>query len=143
MSGEYSALLRKRSLRALKWAERAFKDGDYDIAVREADYAVQLYAKSLIYRVLGEEVRGHNLRELLGILASSLIEEGFKEEAENLIDYSRKHRRELAELSDAHVHATYGLTEYSRTEASVLLKIAKNVIDALGGLEVRVFGEEV
>jgi len=143
LSGEYSALLKKRALNALKWAERAFNEGDYDTAVREADYAVQLYIKSLIYRILGEEVRGHNLRELLGILVSSLIEENFREEAEELIDYIRKHRRELAELSEAHIRATYGLMEYSRDGASILLRIAKNIINTLRDLEVRVFGKEI
>jgi len=143
LSGEYSALLKKRALNALKWAERAFNEGDYDTAVREAEYAVQLYIKSLIYRILGEEVRGHNLRELLGILVSSLIEENFRGEAEELIDYIRKHRRELAELSEAHIRATYGLMEYGRDGASILLRIAKNIINTLRDLEVRVFGKEI
>ena len=70
MSGRYPILLRKRALNALKWAERAYNDGDYDTAVREAEYAVQLYIKSIIYRILGEEIRGHNIRELLGVLVS-------------------------------------------------------------------------
>lgn len=143
LSGEYSVLLKKRALSALKWAERAFNEGDYDVAAREAEYAVQLYIKSLIYRVLGEEVRGHNLRELLGILVSSLIEENFRKEAEELIDYIRKHRRELAELSEAHTRATYGLIEYNRDGALILLRIARNVINMLRNLEARVFGEKI
>jgi len=55
MCGEYPSLLKKRALTALKWAKRAFKEGDYDIAVNNAEYAVQLYVKSIIYRILGEE----------------------------------------------------------------------------------------
>ena len=143
LSGEYAVLLRKRALSALKWAERAFNEGDYDVAVREAEYAVQLYIKSIIYRVLGEEVRGHNIRELLGILASGLIEEGLKSEAENLIEYTRKHRRELAELSEARTRATYGLIEYSKEGATILLRIARNVINMLKNLEVKIFGENI
>jgi len=143
MNGRYSVLLKKRALNALKWARRAFSDGDYDTAVREAEYAVQLYVKSIVYRVLGEEVRGHNVRELLGILASALVEEGFDKEAGELIDYVRKHRRELAELAYAHVRATYGLVEYGEREAEILLKIAENVIETLKVLEVKVFGEEI
>jgi HEPN domain-containing protein len=54
-------------------AEKASEEGDYDTAAREAEYFVQLYIKSLIYRVLGEERRGHDIRGLLGILASSLL----------------------------------------------------------------------
>jgi len=143
MSGENSALLRKRALNAFKWAGRAFKDKDYDTAVREVEYAVQLYVKSIIYRVLGEETRGRNLRELLGILVSALVEAGFEEEAKELMEYIRRHRRELVELTEAHTRAVYGLVEYGRREAEILLKIAKNIIDALRDLEVKVFGEEV
>jgi len=43
-----------------------------------------------------------------------LIGEGFEEEAKELIDYIRKHRRELAELTEAHTRAIYGLIEYGK-----------------------------
>ena len=143
MSGRYPILLRKRALNALKWAERAYNDGDYDTAVREAEYAVQLYIKSIIYRILGEEIRGHNIRELLGVLVSVLIEESFGTEANELIDYIRKHRRELAELSEAHTRAVYGLVEFGRRESGILLKIAKDILSVLKDLEVKIFGEKV
>lgn len=143
MSGEYAILLKKRALNALKWAEKAFQEEDYDTSVREVEYAVQLYIKSLIYRILGEEVRGHNIRELLGILTSALIEKGFEELAKELIDYIKLHRRELIELSDTHTRVVYGLVEYSRKEAELLIKIGKNIISMLKELEVKVFGEEV
>ena len=139
MSGEYPLLLKKRAFNALKWAEKAFMEGDYDTALREAEYAVQLYIKSLIFRILGEEVRGHNIRELLGILASALLEEGLEEYSSTIIDFVRKHRRELAELTDAHTRATYGLFEYGRKEAETLLRVAKNIIDFLKRLEEKIF----
>ena len=140
MSGEYPSLLRKRSLNALKWAEKAYSEGDYDTAVREAEYAVQLYTKSLIYRVLGEERRGHDIRGLLGILSASLLEQGLEEEARVISNYVRKHRRELAELAEAHTRAIYGIFEYGEREAKLLLGIAKEVIGFLQKLEARVFG---
>jgi len=117
-------LLRKRALNVLKWAVRALEEGDYDIAAREAEYAVQLYLKSLLYRVLGEEARSRNLRELLGVLISALLEEGLRNEAEMLADYVRRKRRELAELSDAYTRATYGLAEYTKATANLLVRIA-------------------
>ncbi len=57
MSGEYPALLKRRALNALRWAERSCNEDDYDTCAREAEYAAQLYVKSLLYRLLGEEVR--------------------------------------------------------------------------------------
>ncbi len=142
MSGEYPMLLKKRALNALKWAEKAFEEKDYDTAAREAEYAVQLYIKSVIYRVLGEEVRGHDVRGLMGILASSLLEEGLDKEAETISDYIRRHRRELAELAEAHTRAIYGVFEYGQREAKILLDVAREVIGLLEKLEARVFGQE-
>ena len=143
LSGKYPILLRKRALNALKWAKRALEEGDYDTAAREAEYAAQLYLKSLIYRILGEEVRGHNLRELLGVLVSALLEEGFRKEAETLADYVRRKRIELAELSDAHTRATYGLAEYTKATANLLVKVAQDIIRKLKELEGGLFaGEE-
>jgi HEPN domain-containing protein len=143
MSGEYPILLRRRALNALRWAEKAFEDGDYDTAVREAEYAAQLYLKSLIHRVLGEEIRSDSIRELLGVLVSALLEEGFSEEANALADYVRRRRRELAELSDAHIRATYGLIEYTRASAEILIRITRDLVEILRELEMRLFaGEE-
>ncbi len=119
--------------------ERALEEGDYDTAAREAEYAAQLYLKSLLYRILGEEVRSNNLRELLGVLISALLEEGFRKEAEILVEYVRRKRRELAELSDAHTRATYGLAEYTRATASMLVEIARDVIGKLKELEEKLF----
>jgi len=141
VSGEYYIILRKRALATLKWAKRALEEGDYDIAAREAEYAAQLYVKALIYRVLGEEVRGHNLRELLGVLISGLLEEGFEEEARELSEFSRKRRRELAELSDAHTRAVYGIAEYTKRASKELIRVAEEVISFLASLEARIFGE--
>ena len=140
MSGEYPLLLRRRALNALKWAERALGEGDYDTAAREAEYAAQLYLKSVIYRVRGWEVRVHNINELLGILAYILIEEGLDEEARLVMDYARSRRRELAELSEAHTRASYGLSEYTRRVSAELVKVAREVIEVLRKLEERIFG---
>ena len=140
LSGEYPLILRRRALNALKWAERALEEGDYDTAAREAEYAAQLYLKSVIYRVRGWEARGHNINELLGILAYTLIEEGLDEEARLLMDYSRSRRRELAELSEAHTKASYGLVEYTRRVSMELVRVARELIDVLRRLEARIFG---
>lgn len=135
-------VLRRRALRALSWAEKALEEGDYDTAAREAEYAAQLYLKSITYRVLGEEVRSHSIRELLGVLTSALLEEGFSEEASVLADYSRRKRRELAELSEAHTRATCGLVEYTRFSAELLVRTARDLVETLKKLEAKIFGGE-
>jgi len=58
VSGKYAEVLRGRALSALRWAERACEAGDYDICALMAEHGAQLYLKSLVYRVRGEEVGG-------------------------------------------------------------------------------------
>jgi len=141
MSGECAEVLRGRALGALRWAEEACEAGDYDICALMAEHGAQLYLlKSLVYRVRGEEVRGHSIEEPFGVLAASLMEQGLKDVAEELAEYSRRHRRELAELSEAHTRALYGLAGYGRREAELVLGIAKYDVGKLREVEVKLFG---
>jgi len=140
MSGKYAEVLRRRALSTLRWAERACEAGDYDIWALMAEYAAQLYLKSLVYRVRGEEIGVHSIGELFGILTASLMEQGLRDVAEELAEYSHRHRRELAELSEAHTRAVYGFVGYGRREAELVLGIARFVIEKLGEIEVKLFG---
>lgn len=133
-------VLRKRALNALKWAERAYDEGDYDTALREAEYGVQLYVKALLYRVMGEEVRGHDLRELMGVLAYALLEEGLEKLYGRVAEFIRRDRRMLAEFSVAHTRATYGLVEIGEKEAKILVDTARKTIKFLKELEEEIFG---
>ena len=67
MSGEYALLLRRRALSMLRLAERLIDETEYDLAVLNAEYATQLYVKSFLLRLAGEEWRGHSIRALLGL----------------------------------------------------------------------------
>jgi len=140
LSGEYSEVLRKRALSIFRWAEKTCEAGDYDICVLMAEYAVQLYLKSLIWRIRGEEVRGHSIGELFGVLTASIMEQGLKDLAEELVEYSRRRRREFAELSEARTRAVYGLIGYGEREAKLILAIARSVIEKLEEIEVKLFG---
>ena len=90
--------------------------------------------------MLGEEVRGHDIRELLAVLVSALLEQGLANEAGYVADYVRRHRRELAWLSEAHTRAAYGPVEYSRREAEIVLSTAKSVLRLAEELEEKLFG---
>jgi len=54
-------------------------------------------------------------------------------------EYLRKHRRELAELSDTPTRAIYGLMGYGEKEAGMLLRIAEEAIEWLKELEGKMF----
>ena len=128
MSGNYPALLKRRAEAMLRLAERLLSEGEYDLAVLNAEYAVQLYIKSILYRLSGEEWRGHSVRTLLGALALIAKESGLDKAAEEIYDFVRGKRRVLAELDEAHVRAIYGIFEYSEKQAEVIINIAKHII---------------
>ncbi|MET1160367.1 MAG: HEPN domain-containing protein [Thermoprotei archaeon] len=139
MSGEYANLLRRRALAYMRVSERLLGEGEYDLAVFNCEYAVQLYIKSLLYRLTGEEWRGHGIRALLGLLASILEQEGYRDYAVKVMDFVRKYRRVLAEIEEAHTRAVYGPITYSREQAELLIRNAKEVIELLKRIEKGVF----
>ena len=142
MSGEYAALLRRRARSMLRLARELAARGDADLAALNADYAAQLYLKSVLYRVSGEEWRGHGLRALMGALVVLLRQAGFSDEAQAVEDYVRANRRILAELEEAHTRAVYGALEYSIEQAEKLVEAAERLVELLQSIEKRVFGGE-
>lgn len=53
MSGNYPGLLKRRAESMMRLAVRLLREGEYDLAVLNAEYAVQLHIKSLLYRLSG------------------------------------------------------------------------------------------
>jgi len=139
MSGIYPTLLRRRAESMIKIAERLLGEGEYDLAVFNAEYATQLYIKSLLYRLSGEEWRGHSIRTLLGALALVAEENELKEIAEKIYNFVRRNRRILAELEEAHTRSIYGVFEYTRYQAKTLIDIARGVIEMIKEIEEKVF----
>ncbi|MEM1667584.1 MAG: HEPN domain-containing protein, partial [Thermofilaceae archaeon] len=111
-----------------------------DLAVLNAEYAARLLVKAILYRVAGEEVRGHSIRALIGLLVSVLEEKGFRKEAEELIEYVRRNRRVIAELEEGHVRSIYGVFSYSREQAGKLVEAAESIVGVLEKIEKEVFG---
>jgi len=140
VSGNYSALLRRRAESMIRLAEKLLGEEEHDLAVLNAEYAAQLYVKSVLYRLTGEEWRGHSVRTLLGAVALVAGEEGLKDVAEVVIEFTRRNRRSLAELDEAHTRSIYGVFEYSKEQAEALVSIAKTVISLMKNIESKVFG---
>lgn len=94
----------------------------------------------MLYRVLGEEIRGHYVRGLLALLVSSLLEQGFREEAERLAEFVKRNRIALSWLGEAHIRAAYGPVEYNEREANLVLETARKVLRVLEELVGRILG---
>ncbi|MEM0458457.1 MAG: HEPN domain-containing protein [Thermofilaceae archaeon] len=133
-------LLKRRSRSMLRLAKQLLFSGECDLAVLNAEYAARLLVKAILYRVTGEEVRGHSIRALIGLLVSVLEEKGFRKEAEELIEFVRRNRRVIAELEEGHVRSIYGVFSYSREQAGKLVEAADSIIGMLEKIEKEVFG---
>lgn len=141
MSGEYSALLRRRALSMPQLADRLLNEGEYDLAALHAEYVAQLYLKSPLFRLTGEEWRGHNARMLIGLLAYTLEEKGLRALADEVMDFAKRNKRILAELEEAHTRSVYGPFQYSRDQATALLHAARSVVELAKRIEKSVFGD--
>jgi len=140
MSGRYPDLLKRRAESMMRLAERLLSEGEYDLAVLNAEYAARLYVKSVLLRLTGEEWKGHGVRTLLGAVALTAQGGGLRDVAEEIVDFTRRNRRMLAELEEAHTRSVYGPFEYSEEQARAILGLAKSIIELMKGIEERVFG---
>ena len=131
-------VLRKRAQMFLQEAEEDLEKGFYDLASFHAEQALQLFLKAMLSRLSGEEVRGHEIRELLATLAFTLKIEGFEEESERLGEIAKRFRRELVELEEAYYEARYKPYPYSKEEAEELVKAAKLIIEELRRVEEKI-----
>ena len=78
MSGEYVSKLKRRAMNLLRASEAI---DDVDLAMFFVDQGIQLYVKAVYYEIFGVKIRGHGVRELLGLLSKELETHGFIDEA--------------------------------------------------------------
>lgn len=135
MSGEHAARLRRRARAFLVEAEET---ADPDLAMFFLEQAAQLYIKSVYYELFGAPLRGHGLRELLGVLAKTLRDAGYPEEAGLLVEYVADNRRLLALLETAYTAARGGDTEYDWETVSQASQAVEELVRLLEGVARRV-----
>ncbi len=135
MSGEHVSRLKRRARAFLAEAEEAL---DPDLAMFFLEQAARLYIKSVYYELFGAPLRGHGLRELLGVLVKALGDAGYDAEADALTEYVAGHRRILALLELAYTAARYGDTEYDWDSVRAALEAVKELIGLLDRVAERV-----
>jgi len=111
----------------LSVAQELLERSEYDLAVFNAEQAVQLRLKALLYRLWGIIPRSHSIRWLLGLLRDSLLRAGLGEAAEKVDEFVRSNRSLLAALEDAYTLTKYGHLEYDYELASRLLALSENL----------------
>ncbi len=135
MSGEYYQLLWRRALRFMVRAERDYSEGDYDGACFNAEEALQLAVKALLYRYFAETPRIHGSRSLLARLRNLLMDAGRGREAGLIEDYASRRRGDLVLLEESYIMARYGSVAYGRLQAERCLSAAREGLEVLRRVE--------
>ena len=135
MSYEYVSLLKRRSLTFMKYAHKAIKEGEYDIACFLAEQAVQLSLKALILRVLGYVPRVHRIRELLGIITKALV----NDLVNNIEEFVRRKRDSFRLLEDAYIGSRYLMRTYDINDAKECMRVAEEVLKVVDEIEREIF----
>ena len=122
VSSEEVKTLKRRAEAFLKYAEQAFRDEEFDFVCFASEQAAQLFLKSVTLEIVGEIPRVRRVREILGLLASSLPDVG-----EIISSFVGNNRERLRALDDAYITARYLPSEYHREDANELLETSKQI----------------
>ena len=135
LSGEYYRLLWRRAERFLVRAVRDLEEGDYDGACFNAEEAVQLAAKAVLYRYFGEAPRIHGSRALLARLRNLLMEAGLDEVARIVSEFVAENRDALNLLEESCVTARYGDVSYGERQGRLCVETARRALEVLRRVE--------
>lgn len=141
MGGEYYGLLWRRAERFLVQAQRDLEDRDYDGACFNAEEAVRLAVKAVLYRLFAEAPRVHGSRTLLAGLRNLLMDAGLDDAARLVGRFVSDHRDSLDLLEESYIMARYGAVEYGERQARLYIETAEKALGVLRELERRVVGE--
>ena len=120
----YVKTLVRRASAFLNRAEDSLRLGDYDVAVFEAEQAVQLMLKAVLIHTTGYHPETHGIRELLGAYHHATGDEWARELA-------LKERSRLRRLEEAYTRARYSPLTYDREEAESLVELAELIVERL------------
>jgi HEPN domain-containing protein len=135
MSGEYYALLWKRAERFLIRATRDFSEGDYDGTCFNAEEAVQLAVKAILYRYFGEVPRIHSSKALLARLRNLFMDAGRDDIASMIGRFVANNRDALDILEESYVMARYGIISYGKKQGRMCLEAARKALEVLRNVE--------
>ncbi|KUO79683.1 MAG: DNA-binding protein [Vulcanisaeta sp. OSP_8] len=131
MSGEYVNKLKRRAMNLLRASEAI---DDVDLAMFFVDQGIQLYVKAVHYEIFGVRIRGHGIRELLGLLSKELETHGFINEARLIRDFVTSNRDVLVMLEEAYIEARYGDMSYGTDDLSKAINVARELVKLVDGV---------
>jgi len=137
VSGEYYALMWRCAERFLLRASRDLSEGDYDGACFNAEEAVQLAVKAVLYKYFGELPRIHGSRTLLARLRNLLMDAGKGDVASIVGRFVSDSRDALDILEESYTMARYGTVSYGEVQGRLCVETAKKAFEVLMEVEGR------
>ncbi len=125
-------LLKRRALDFLEEAKIALRRGSYDIACFLAEQALQLYLKFILLKIVGDYLRTHSIKRLLGEIARLT-------NSSELRNFMRVNRARISALEDAYLMARYFIKEYDEDDADDMIKLVEEIINLVN----KIVGEEL
>lgn len=137
MSGEYYNLLWRRSERFLRRAIRDYEESDYDGACFNAEEAVQLAVKAVLFKYFAETPRIHGSKTLLARLRNLLMDAGKGSVASLIGRFVADHRDYLDILEESYTMARYGAISYGQEQGNLCVETARTALEVLREVERR------
>ena len=138
VSGEYYTLLWRRAERFLSRAIRDFSEGDYDGSCFNAEEAIQLAVKAVLYKYFGEIPRVHDSKALLARLRNLFMDADRDNIASLISRFAAENRDALDILEESYVMARYGAISYSEKQGRLCVEVAKSALEVLRNVERKV-----
>lgn len=140
MSGVRVGIIKRRAEMFLNLASELMDRGILDIAASHVHQACQLRVKASILRLTGNTPRVHGVRELLGILAHTLEELGFRRESDMVMDFTRRFRDVLIDIEASYTETRYSAYTPSRGVVESMYRVARELFKLLDRVEDLVLG---
>ncbi|ARM76844.1 HEPN domain-containing protein [Acidianus manzaensis] len=121
---------KRRALDFLADAKIDLSRGSYDIAIFNAEEALQLYLEAVIFELFGAEFRSHYVRALLSRLSQLLKNNNFEELSRRIDNISIEYRSLLISLEDSYTEIN-GDMDYDELQAKESIDIVEKIINEL------------
>ncbi len=121
-------ILRRRAESFLRNAFDDFERGDYDLVLFHVEQAIQLYAKYLLYRKLGDFPKTHSIVSLLRDLSRIY-------ESKELESFVNSRIELLYLLEESYITSRYIPREYDLEIAKRALELGKKLLEVFKWLE--------
>lgn len=121
-------ILRRRAESFMRYAVDGFNRGDYDLVLFHVEQAIQLYAKYLLYKKLGDFPKTHSVVRLLKDLAK-VYESG---ELDNILGSNIEL---LYLLEESYITSRYIPREYDPEIALRALNLGNKLLEVFRWLE--------